>query len=95
MHLLASLLDRRPRRKSDNNISQTKTSVGGLNKAFFNHLRKQNGDGEEKKGVKMRVFNVMGQTQCILFLCLSVDLYAELNRLLMYPVNRLYWITKQ
>jgi hypothetical protein len=39
-----------------NNISQTKTSVGGLNKAFFHHLRQQKG-GE---GVKMRVYNVMG-----------------------------------
>jgi hypothetical protein len=26
-----------------NNISQTKTEVGGLNKAFFHHLRKQKG----------------------------------------------------
>jgi hypothetical protein len=36
-----------------------KTSVGGLNKAFFHHLRQQNG-GEGEKGVKRRVYNVMG-----------------------------------
>jgi hypothetical protein len=51
-----------PRRKSGyffNNISQTKTSVGGLNKAFFHHLRQQKGGGREK-GVKRRVYRVMG-----------------------------------
>jgi hypothetical protein len=45
-----------PRRKSGhffNNISQTKTSVGGLNNAFFHHLRQQKGAGV-KKGVKRR-----------------------------------------
>jgi hypothetical protein len=35
------------------NISQTKTSVWGLNKAFFHHLRQQKGGGQKKalKGV--------------------------------------------
>jgi hypothetical protein len=41
-----------------NNISQTKTSVWGLNKAFFHHKRQQKGGGE--KGVKRRVYEVMG-----------------------------------
>jgi hypothetical protein len=38
-----------------NNISQTKTSVGGLNKAFFHNKK-----GWGEKGVKTRVYNVMG-----------------------------------
>jgi hypothetical protein len=39
-----------------NNISQTKTSFGGLNKAFFHHLRQQKGGGVKKalKGVYMK-----------------------------------------
>jgi hypothetical protein len=41
-----------------NNISQTKTSVGALNKAFFHHWRQQKRWGE--KGVKRRVYHVMG-----------------------------------
>jgi hypothetical protein len=36
------------------NISHTKTSAGGLNKAFFSTIK-----GDEK-GVKMRVYWVMG-----------------------------------
>jgi hypothetical protein len=50
----------RPHRKRGhffNNISETKTIVWGLNKAFFHHLRQQRGD---EKGVKRRVYNVMG-----------------------------------
>jgi hypothetical protein len=42
-----------------NTISQTKTSVKGLNNAFFHHLRQQKGGGGEK-GVKRRVYEVMG-----------------------------------
>jgi hypothetical protein len=32
-------------------ISQTKTNVGGLNKAFFHHLRQQKEGGKVLKGV--------------------------------------------
>jgi hypothetical protein len=42
-----------------NNISQTKTSVWGLNTAYFHHLRQQKRGGGEK-GVKRRVYEVMG-----------------------------------
>jgi hypothetical protein len=51
-----------PRRKIGhfflNNISQTKTSVGGLNKAFspFETTKR----GRDEKGVKRRVYRVMG-----------------------------------
>jgi hypothetical protein len=31
-----------------NNFSQTKTSVGGINKAFFHHLRQQQKTGMKK-----------------------------------------------
>jgi hypothetical protein len=40
-----------------NNISQTKTSVLGLNKASFHHLRQQK---EGENGVKRRVYRVIG-----------------------------------
>jgi hypothetical protein len=39
-----------------NNIFQTITSVGVLNKAFFHHLRHQMGGG----GLKRRLYRVMG-----------------------------------
>jgi hypothetical protein len=42
-----------------NNISQTKSIGKGLNNAFFHHLRQQKGGGDEK-GVKRRVYEVMG-----------------------------------
>jgi hypothetical protein len=32
-----------------NNISQTKISVGGVNKAFFHHLRHQKGGGWKRR----------------------------------------------
>jgi hypothetical protein len=35
-----------------NNISKTKTSVWGLNRTFYHHLRPQDGGGGVKKGVK-------------------------------------------
>jgi hypothetical protein len=48
----------RPRRKRGhffNNISQTKTKVWGLNKAFFHHLRQQKGGVKKAlKGVYMK-----------------------------------------
>jgi hypothetical protein len=42
-----------------NNISQTKTSVGGLNKQFLPFETTKKGGGGEK-GVKRRVYRVMG-----------------------------------
>jgi hypothetical protein len=48
-----------PHRKSGhffNNISQTKTSVMGLNNAFFSPFETTKGE----KGVKRRVYEVMG-----------------------------------